>query len=137
MQHGELFQHGGQGRVELLEILERKHLGRDLPEHGGDTVLLVEKIGAEAGHAGDLVAEVHVARLFKHFYLIFRCDLIEHRLQGVILQGRIVNALEFAVDAQDRRVAGGKMQVRGFFLEHEIEERVNFCHRMSCGQREY
>ena len=132
VQHREFLQHRWQRRVKFLEILERQHLARNRTEHCGHAVLLVEEVRTEAGHAGDLITEVHVARFFVNFDLILRSDLVEHRLQRVALQRRVIHAMELAVDTQHRGVAGCEMQVRGLLLEHEVEEGVNLCHRFLC-----
>ena len=125
----EFLQHGGQRRVELLEILERKHLARNLAEHGGDAVLLVEEIGAEAGDVRDFVAEIHVAGFLEDLDLVLRRDFVEHRLELVVLERRMIHALQFAVDAQHGVVARRQVQVRGLLLEHQVEESINLRHK--------
>ena len=122
------FSTGGKRRVELFEILERKHLAGNLAEHRGDAVFLVEKIGAETGDVRDFVAEIDVAGFFETLDLIFRRDFVEHRLELVAFQRRIIHALQFAVDAQHGGVAGRKVQVRSFLLEHQIEECIDLRH---------
>ena len=97
--HRELAQHGGQRRIELLEVLEGQHRAGNLAEHGGAAVFLVEEVGAEAGHAGDFVAEVHVASLLELLHFDFRRDLVKHRLERVALQRRVVHAAHLAADA--------------------------------------
>ena len=113
------------------EVVAGEHLARDEPEHGGDAVLLVEEVGPVAGHAGDLVAEIHVARFLEDLDLHFRRDFVDHRLEFVVGQRGVIHADEVAVDAQHRRVARGKMEVRGFLLGHQFEEGVDPGHRRS------
>jgi hypothetical protein len=108
--------------------LPSDHLAGNLPEHGGDAALLLEKIGAETGDVGNLVAEIHVAGFFENLQFELGRDLVEHRLEGVILQRRKVHPLEFAIDAEHRRVTCREVQVRGSLLEHQIEKCVNLCH---------
>ncbi len=88
----------------------------------------LKKLARKRETLGNFVAEIDVAGFFEMFDLVLRRDLVEHRLERVVFQRRKFHALQFAVDAQNGRVAGGQMQVRGFLLEHQIEERVNFCH---------
>ena len=78
VQHGELLEHRGQGRVEFLEVFKREDLGGNLAEHGRDAVLLREEIGAEPRHARDFVAKIHVARFLERLDLVLGRDLVEH-----------------------------------------------------------
>jgi len=129
VEHGELLEYRRQRGVELLEILEGQHLAGDLAKDRGDAVFLIEKIGAKAGNAWNLVAEIDIARFFVNLDLIFRRDFVKHRLESVALERRVLDAEQFAVDAENGRVAGGKMEVRGFLLHHEVEESVNLGHK--------
>ena len=128
VQHGEFLQHRRQRRVQLLEVFEGQHLGGNLAEDGRDAVLLVEEVGAEARHLRNFVAEIHVPRFLEELDLVLRRDLVEHGLERVALQRRVVHPLQFAVDPQHGRVAGGQMHVRCFLLQHQVEESVNFRH---------
>ena len=119
----------GRGRFEFVKILERKHPARNLPEHRGDAVFLVEEIDAETGDIRDFITEIHVAGFFKHLDFVIRGDFVEHRLESVAFQRRIIHALEFAVDAQHRRIARGHVQIGGLLLEHQVEKGINFCHK--------
>jgi hypothetical protein len=113
VQHGQFLEDGRQRGVEFLEILERKDFGRDLPEHGRHTVLLVEKVGADPGNAGNLVAKVNVAGLLVHLHLVLGSDLVEHRLEDVAFKGWVVHPMELAANAQDRGIARRKVEVGG------------------------
>ena len=97
--HRELAQHGGQRRIELLEVLEGQHLAGNLAEHGGASVFLVEEVGAEAGDVRDFVAEVHIAGFLELLRFDFRRDLVKHRLERVALQRRVVHAAHLPADA--------------------------------------
>ena len=101
---------------------------RNEPEDRADAVLLVEKICAEAREAGILVAEVHVARFLELLDLVFRRDLIDERLEIIAGKVRRFDADHFAVNAEDRRIAGGEMQVGGILLFHEFEVLINAGH---------
>src|SRR6185295_16943162 len=113
MEHAKFFQHRGQRRVKFFKIFERKYFAGDLPEYGGDTVLLIKKIGAESRSIWYFVAEIHVARFLKDFDLVLRGDFVEHLFQLVIIEGSVVNTLELAVDPQHRVVIRAEVQVRG------------------------
>ena len=129
MQHPEFLQYGRQWRVEFFKIFEREDLRRNLAEDGSATVFLIEKVGAEPRHVGDFIAEVHVTRFFVLFDFVVWRDLVEHRLEPVVLERRVIDPVQFAVDTEHGRIAGGEVQVRGFLLEHQIEESINFCHK--------
>ena len=90
---------------------------------GRDAVLLVEKVGAVAGKAGELVAEIDIARFLENLDLVLRGDLVNERLEVVVLHGGHVDADELAMDAQHRRIAGGEMKVRSVLLLHELEKK--------------
>src|SRR5207248_2800030 len=131
VEHCEFFQHRGQGSVEPFEIFKRKHATGDLTEHGGDAVFLVEKIDAKTGDVRDLVTEIDIARFFKHLDLIFRSDFVEHRLEIVAFQRGIIDTLQFAIDAQNRRVSGRHVKVGRLLFKHQVEKRINFGHKSS------
>ncbi len=118
MEHGKFFQHCRQRSVEFFEILERKHLAWNLAEHGGDAVFLVEEIRPEAGNVGNLVAKINVARFLEDFDFVFGRDFVEHLLERVIVEWRMVHPLQLPVDSQHGVVVRGKVQIRGLLLEH-------------------
>ncbi len=130
VEHGKLLQYRGQRGVEFLKILEGKHLAWNLAEHGGDAVLLVEEIGAEAGDVRDFVTEIHVAGFLEHLDLVLGGDFVEHLFKLVVVERGMVHPAELAVDAEHRVVVRGKVQVRGLLLEHQVEERVNLRHKI-------
>ena len=68
------------------QVLRRNDLARDQTEDGRAAIFLLEEIRPEARHAGDLVAEVHVAGLLVLLDLDLRGDLVEHRLELVVLR---------------------------------------------------
>ena len=89
-----------------------------MPEDGAHAIFLIEEIRAEAGHIGYFVAEIDVAGFLEKLDFILWSDLIKHGLEVVVLQRWEVNPLQLAPDAQNGRVAGRKVQVRGALLEH-------------------
>ena len=135
MEHREFFQHGRQRRIKLFEVLERKHLAGNLAEDGGDAVFLIEEIGAEAGDVRYLIPEIDIARLLKNFDLVLGGDFIEHLLELVVLQGRVLHPVQFAINPQHRIVIRAEVQVRGLLLEHQIKESVDFRHNFVCSVR--
>src|ERR1019366_6189534 len=128
MQHAELLKHAWQLRVELLKILEGKDLGRNLAEDGSDAILLVVEISPETGNVRDLVAEIDIAGLFERLNLILRRYLVQHLLEIVVFERRMVHAMQFAIGPKHRVVARGKVQVRSLLLKHQIEESIDFRH---------
>ena len=129
VQLGELFHDRRQA-----QLFGREDLRGNLAEDRGNAVLLVEEVGAETGHAGNFVAEVDVAGFFEDLDLVLRRDLVEHRLERVVLQRRVTDSLHFAANAHDGLRARSQVQVRGPDLHHEVEKRVNLRHRPSQNQ---
>ena len=37
--------------------------------------------------------------------------------------------MQFAIDTQNRRISRGEVEVRGFLLEHQVEEGIDLCHK--------
>src|SRR5215211_2056797 len=128
MKHGKFLQNGRQRRVEFFEIFEREYLGGNLPKHRPNPVFLVKKVRAESRDVRNLIPEIDVARFLKKFDLVLRGNFVEHRLERVVLQGREIDALQLATDAQNGRIAGRKVQIRGVLLKHQVEESVDFSH---------
>ena len=113
------------------ELVRRDDLRRDLAEDGAAARALHEEVGAEAGHAGDLVAEVDVAGFLEHLDLLLGSDLVQHRPEVLVVERVVLHPLELAMHAEDRRLAGHDVQVGRPGVEHELEERVEPCHARS------
>ena len=78
--------------------------------------------------SGNFVTEIDVGGFLEELDFPFRRDLINHRLEVVVPKRRIIDAHEFAIDAEHRRIVGGEVKVRGFLLGHEFEECVDASH---------
>ena len=128
VEHREFFQHRRQRRADLLELLERHDVRRNLPEHRRHAVFLIEKIRAKPRHARNFVAEIDIPRFLVRLDFDFGGDFVKHLLEALVVQRRIIHAVQFAVDAQDGRVARREMEVRCLLLEHQVEERVDLGH---------
>ena len=90
----------------------------------------LKKLARKREMLRNFVAEIHVAGFFEDLDLVLRRDFVEHRLEIVVFQRRMIHAMQFAVDAQHGVVARRKVQVRGLLLEHQIEESINFRHKI-------
>ena len=99
-QHGELLEHRRQP-----ELLGRQDVVRNLAEDRADPVLLHEEVGAEAGQARDLVAEIDVAGFLEDLDLVLGGDLVEHGAQVVVVEDLVLDPLQLAADAQRRAAA--------------------------------
>ena len=84
---GNFFKHRRQ-----TQFIDGQNLGRDQAEDSGNTVFLLEKIRAITRHPRHLVTEVDIGRFFEDFDFSLRRDLIDHRLEVVVLQ-RLDNRL--------------------------------------------
>src|SRR2546426_10976016 len=58
----------------------RKYFRRNLPEHGGDAIFLVEKVSAVSCFARDFITEVDISGLLEDFDFEVRRYFIQHRL---------------------------------------------------------
>src|SRR6266853_164887 len=94
-----------------VELLGRKNGGRNLPEHGSNTVLLIEEIGAIPSYAGNFITESDVAGFFENLDFVFRGDLVEHRLEIIIFQGWELDPLHLTTNAQNGLRTRCKVQV--------------------------
>jgi len=47
----------------------------------------------------------------------------------------MIHAMQFTVDAEHRVIAGRQVDVGGLLLEHQIEESVNFSHKIFADER--
>ena len=130
MKHREFLQYRRQRRIEPFKIFKPQHPAGNLPEHGRDAVLLVEEIGAEPRDIRNLVAEIHITGFLEHFDLVLRRDLVQHSLEFIVLQRRMVHALQLAVNPEHWVVARRQVKVGRLLLEHQIEKCIDFCHKL-------
>src|SRR4029079_12660525 len=105
VQHRKLLKHGRQRCVEFFKVFKRKDFARNLAEYSRDSIFLIEKIRAKPGDVWDFVTEVHVAGFFERFDLVLRRDFVQYGFERVAFEWRKVHALQFAVDAEHRRIA--------------------------------
>ena len=63
------------------------------------------------------------------FDLILGRDLVEHLLELIVIERRMVHPMQLAIDAEHRVVIGRKVKVRGLLLEHQIEECIDLRHK--------
>ena len=89
---------------------------------------MLEEIGAITGVAGNFVAKIDVGSFLKEFNFSLGRDLVDHRLKLVVLERRIIHAYQVAINPKHRRIIGGEVQVRGFFLGHQFKESVDASH---------
>ncbi len=107
------------------ELLQRRHLGRDDPEHRRRAGAIGEAVEAEAGargvRDGDVDLEVGGER--------GPLRLIEHGVQQAVDLGarkrRRVERPDLAIDPQHGRVAAGQMQVGGGVIDRKLQKPVD------------
>src|SRR4030095_14901155 len=88
----------------------------------------IEEIGAIAREARELVAEIDITRFFEDLDLVFRSDLVHERLESIAFERRHVDADEFTMNSQHRRIARGEVQIRSVLLLHELKKGIDLCH---------
>ena len=113
------------------QLLGREDLAGNFAEDGGAAVFLHEEIRPVAGEAWNLVSEVDVAALFEGLDLVFRCNLVQHRLEPVVGQRVVLDPLDLAADSEGRLLSGYEVQVRCALLVHQLEKCVDGCHAES------
>src|SRR5206468_2907900 len=67
------------------KLIDGQDFRRDLPEDRCDAVFLIKKIRAVSCFTRDFITEIDIPGLFENLDFKFRRNLIEHRLQFVIL----------------------------------------------------
>src|SRR5512139_659443 len=108
-----------------VELLQRQHLGRNRAEHRACAILLVEGVDAEACQRGDLEREVDFQRLLVHLALAVVHDVVHHSVHVLVLERRQVDAADVAADADHRRQAGRKVQVRRLVFDGKCQQLRN------------
>ena len=116
LQHHQLFQDLGHA-----EVLEPRHLRRDVTQHHGGKAALVEDVDPEApeSHLGQREIDL---QLFVEILDLFRGHETERRLADRLgTQNLLVDREDLALDLDlDRRVAGEE-EVGCLLLDHEFE----------------
>src|SRR3546814_19480171 len=74
---------------------------RNRPEHGAGAAVLVERVDAEAGQAGDLEREVDLEEFLVVAPLLVRHDVVDQRVHLLVVEGRDVDAAD---RSEERRV---------------------------------
>src|SRR5207253_6952581 len=83
---------------------------------------------AVASDTGHFVSEVNVGSFFEDFDFCFGRNLVNHRLELVVLERREIHPHQIAIDAKHWRIVCGKMQVGSLLLGHQFEKGVNASH---------
>ena len=83
---------------------------------------MLEEIGAITRHARHFIAKIDVGRFFEEFDFPFRRDFIDHRFEFIIPQRWEIDADQFAIDAEHRRVVGREMKIGSLLLSHQLEK---------------
>ena len=101
MQHAGPGEDGGESKV-----ARRRNFVRDLPEGCPDPVFLIKEIGTVSRDAGNFVAEIDVPAFLKYLDLRLGGDLIQHFFQLVVIQDVVFDALQVAVQPDNRNLPG-------------------------------
>src|SRR5436190_20531725 len=104
------------------EIVEARGDGRGRREGRGRSAVLVERVDTEARELRNLEREVSLQELFVVLALLVVHDVVNHTVHFFVLQCRHVDALDVAVDTDDRRDARRQVQVRSVVLDGEREQ---------------
>ncbi len=103
----------------ILQFGSRDDARGDAAQHGAEPALVAEDIDPEAGQPRHLVGEIGVLGLGEFIAVALGHDGFDLGFQPRLGDRRLAgNGDDLPVHAQQRRAAGGKVQVRGFFLDH-------------------
>ena len=106
------------------QVFHGQHLGRNGPEHRAGTAILVERVDAKTRHARHFEREVGFQELLEILALLVVHDVVDQRMHLLVVHGRQVDSPHVAIDADHRRQAGGKVQIRRTLLGAEGQQ---FC----------
>ncbi len=101
------------------EILQAEDFGRNRTEHRSGTAVLVERIDAETRQARDLEREVDLEEFLVVATLLVRHDVVDQRVDLLVIEGRDVDPAHVTIDADHRRQAGRQVQVRRLVLHRK------------------
>src|SRR5690606_15454636 len=104
------------------QVLEGQHLGGNGAEHRRRAAVLVEGVDAEARQARDLEREVDLEELLVVAALLVRHDVVDQRVQLLVVQRRDVDPAHVAIDPDHRRQARRPMQVGSLVLYRERQQ---------------
>ena len=113
---GHLGHDGGQA-----QLFERPDLVGDAAERPGDGAALHEDVGAEAGQALDAEGEVKLPVFLEFVFLVVVQDAVDHLLGLGRRERRVLDPLQQAVDADQRRRVGGDVQVGPPLVDHDLQ----------------
>lgn len=105
-----------------VEVLHGQHLGGNGPEHGAGAAVLVEGVDAEARHTRHLEREVGFEEFLVILALLVVHDVVDQRMHLLVVHGRQIDAPHVTIDADHRRQAGGKVQIRRTLLGAEGQQ---------------
>ncbi len=106
------------------EVFHAQHFRRNGPEHRAGTTVLVEGVNPETRDARHLEGEVGLEKFLEILALLVVHDVVDQRMHLLVVHGRQVDAPHVAIDADHRRQAGGKVQIRRTLLGTEGQQ---FC----------
>ena len=66
------------------------------------SAFLHEEVGAVSSQVSNFVGEIHITTLFECLDLVFRCNFVEQFLEFFMFQKFVLDALHFAMQADDR-----------------------------------
>ena len=110
-----------------VELIEHGDLGNDPPHGDREFLAAVKDAGSEARHARDVVGDVDRPLMLKQMSLFRRLALrvddgVYVLLHDVVAGGRTVEEARAAIDADHRRAARLKVQVRAVGLHYRLQK---------------
>ena len=94
-----------------VKLFERKNFCRNRPEDCAFPASLHEDIDAEAGDISHLERKVTLMMLFKDSPLRIAHHVVDHGMDFLLAEGRMVQLFDFAIQPQHGWFAGAQMTI--------------------------
>ena len=122
-QQGQLAQHDRKP-----QFLNRADALRDFAEHRGNAAVLPEKVGTVTRQPRNFIGEVQIARPLECPYALYGNHFTQYGQKFPGRDSRSVHPHEIPINAQERRIARRKVQIRTVIGVQQMKKTVDFCH---------
>src|SRR5690606_20525141 len=107
------------------EFFHRQYFRRNGPEYGAGTPVVVEGVNTETGHARHFEREVGFEEFLEILALLVVHDVVDQRVNFLVLHRWQVDAADVAINTDHRRQARREVKVRSAILGTEGEQLGN------------
>jgi hypothetical protein len=111
------------------QLFKRQNFCGNGPEDGAEPPALDEPIHPEAGNVAEVEREVTLPMLFEILALGVAHHVVDECMGFILREGRVVEFLQVAMQANHRRLAGADVTVRGSLLDAKGQQFGDINHR--------